>query len=165
MSKAALPEAYDKLREVSEEAHLLSTTASLVSWDQETGLPPDAVPYRARQSAYLAGKQHALMTSNKVGQWISACEDAALPKQGDAAKNVQEWRRQYDRNAKLPKKLVEEFEETKALSQAVWVDARAKSDFSLFQPHLEKIISLRRHMADAWGYADHPYDSLLEEYE
>jgi len=161
----SLPAAYEELRDLSREAHLLETTASLLSWDQETNLPPAGVEFRAKQLAYLGGKHHALLTDPKVGDWIAECEAAGLSKTSLAGLNVREWRYHFDRASRLPRVLVEEFEETKALAHAAWAEARRKSNFSDFEIHLEKILALRLQMAEAWGYADHPYDALLETYE
>lgn len=159
------PPAFDELCKLSRETHFLDRTISLASWDQETNLPPAGVAFRAKQLAYLSGKHHALFTAPRVGEWIAECEAADLSPSGQAAPNVREWRYHYDRAAKLPQRLVEEFEETKAIAQAAWAEARQDSDFPAFQPHLEKILKLRVEMAQAWGFANHPYDALLENYE
>lgn len=159
------PSAYNELCRLSRELHLLANTSSLAAWDQETCLPPAGVAFRAKQLAYLSGKHHALFTDPRVGEWIAACEATGGSPASRSALNVREWRYHYDRASKLPQQLVEEFEETKALAHAAWAEAREKSEFGLFQPHLEKIVKLRLEMAQAWGYEQHPYDALLEEYE
>lgn len=80
--------------------------------------------------------------------------------------NVREWRRQLNRSTKLSRKLVEEFSEVTTHAKAAWADARHRSDFKTFAPHLEKILKLTRKKADLWGYAGgEPYDALLDEYE
>jgi len=56
------------------------------------------------------------------------------------AVNVREIRRAYDLAVKLPKSLVEELARVTTMAQQVWIEAREKSDFALFQPHLEKIL-------------------------
>ena len=45
------------------------------------------------------------------------------------------------------------------------MEARKKSEFSLFAPHLEKLLGIARKKADLWGYDDEPYDALLAGYE
>jgi carboxypeptidase Taq len=46
-----------------------------------------------------------------------------------------------------------------------WIEARSKSDFALFAPYLEKVVSMSRQMAEYLGYTAHPYDALLDLYE
>ncbi len=161
----ALPSAYAKLAKMADESYLLDCTASLVNWDQETYMPKAGVEFRAKQAAYLKGKAHQLLTSKRVGDWIAECEAAGLPRTSDEGTNVREWRYHFDREAKLPKKLVEELEETCALAHAAWVESREKADFAEFQPHLQKVLNLRLQQAKCWGYDDEPYDALLENYE
>jgi carboxypeptidase Taq len=78
---------------------------------------------------------------------------------------VREWRRNYDRQTRLPADLVEEFSRASAIARDAWVEARKGSEFSRFQPHLEKLLHLSRRMADHWGYERTPYDALLEGHE
>jgi carboxypeptidase Taq len=51
------------------------------------------------------------------------------------------------------------------MAQEAWVTARTESKFSLFQPHLEKIVEMRRQYADFFKPYDHIYDPLLDDYE
>ncbi|MDB5300536.1 MAG: Thermostable carboxypeptidase 1, partial [Phycisphaerales bacterium] len=71
--------------------------------------------------------------------------------QGDAAANVREIRRSYDRARKLPASLVEEMSRTEVLAQQAWGEARAKSDYPHFRPWLEKTLDLKRREADYVG--------------
>jgi carboxypeptidase Taq len=45
------------------------------------------------------------------------------------------------------------------------VEARQKSDFSIFAPHLKTIVALKKEEADYLGYEASPYDALLDAYE
>ena len=46
-----------------------------------------------------------------------------------------------------------------------WVEAKGKSDFSIFRPHLEKVVELVQEYISFFPPADHPYDILLDDYE
>ena len=160
-----MTEAYSKLLERFQETALLSSSASLLGWDQETYLPKKGIAFRAKQSAYFQGKIHALSTASEVGDWISACEDASNGEDTIENANVREWRHGYDRATLISQDLVEEFAQCRALALNSWQQAREESDFSVFQPHLEKLIELSIQKAEAWGYGDTRYDALLETYE
>jgi carboxypeptidase Taq len=45
------------------------------------------------------------------------------------------------------------------------MEARAQSDFSIFQPHLERVVELAHKYMSFFPPADHPYDTLLDDYE
>jgi carboxypeptidase Taq len=156
---------YKKLVKRAREIALLSSANELLSWDLETYLPARGVEFRAEQLAHLSGEAHRLFIAKKVGDWISACEQHAFEPQSDEAANVREWRRRYDRATKIPTRLVEKFQRVRTHARDAWRRARQDSDFALFRPHLEKLVSLNIEMANYWGFPESPYDALMDEYE
>lgn len=157
--------AYQSLCGRFREIAFLHSAASLLDYDQETCMPPKALPFRARTGAFLSGHMHRLATAAEVDDWLKAVEDLQPETDSMEAGNVREWRRQYDRATRLPGRLVEELQEASSLARQAWGDARQKSDFTLFQPLLERLVDLCREKAEAVGYAHTPYDALLEDYE
>src|SRR5512137_579605 len=108
--------AYEKLLARSREIALLDGACNLLSWDQETNMPPKALTFRAEQLAHLSGLTHRLFTAPEVGGWIRDCEDHGFAAGSDEAVNVREWRHQYDRQTRLPPELVEELHRTTSLA-------------------------------------------------
>lgn len=159
------PACYQKLLQRVQEVSLLSSTSSVLDWDQKTGMPPKALAYRAEQLAYLSGRAHRLFTAGKVGALLAECEQQGFEPHSVEGANVREWRHHYDRATKLPSSFVMKFERLKTLAHEAWREARAQSNFKLFRPHLEKIVALTRQKADFLGYEVSPYDALLEDYE
>ncbi|MBV8376352.1 MAG: carboxypeptidase M32 [Verrucomicrobia bacterium] len=157
--------AYQQLCERSREVYLLRSAAAVLSWDFETYIPSKAVPYRAEQLSYLEAKAHTLFTDPVVGDWLQAAEQLGFDPGLEEGANIREWRRSYDRATKIPVALIEEFEKTRTMAREAWARARAESNFSLFEPHVEKIVTLTRQKADLWGYRESPYDALIEDYE
>lgn len=156
--------AYESLCKLAWERSLISTTASVLGWDQETRMPPAAVNFRARQLAWLSGQAHQLATSD---QWRASLEAAEEEGGADATQeaNLREIRHHFDRATKLPQELVERATETSSRGKAAWAEAREKSDYSKFAPALTQLLEIAREKADLWGYEGEPYDALLEEYE
>lgn len=168
MPGAIISDHYRQLCELKRESATLGAVSSLLSWDQETYMPNAASDNRAEQSAVLAGLVHERETSKKVGDLLSACEsDKSLNADPRLAANIREMRRDYDLATKLPPELVKELAEVGSKSQHVWKDARAKNDFSLFKPWLEKMVGLTRRKAECYGTprGGELYDALLNEYE
>src|SRR5277367_969310 len=102
--------AYECLQQRSREIANYNSAASLLSWDQETYMPPKAGAYRAEQLSQLAGLAHRLGTSAEMGDWLAACENHLPPCADEEememrAANTREWRRDYDRATKLPSRL------------------------------------------------------------
>ena len=46
-----------------------------------------------------------------------------------------------------------------------WREAREKSDFMMYEPHLKKMIEIKKQIAEKIGYEKHPYDALLDTFE
>ncbi len=160
-------QAYSELLRRVREGALLESCASLLGWDERTYMPHHGSAHRAEQMALLARLAHEMLTSPIVGELLAAVESSPLvrDKDSDAAANVREIRRHYDRAVKLPKELVEELARVTTRAQQVWQEARQANNFSAFQPWLEKVVALMRQKAQAIGYRGVPYDALLDEYE
>jgi carboxypeptidase Taq len=156
---------YRQLRKRAREISLITSSASALAWDLETYLPPKAVAFRAEQLAYLGSAAHRRFTAKKVGELISECEQQGFGPESEAAANLREWRRLYDRATKVPPGLVERMERVRTHAREAWKRAREQSKFRIFQPHLQKVLNFTRQVADCWGYQDSPYDALVEGYE
>ncbi|QYU67750.1 carboxypeptidase M32 [Leptolyngbya sp. 15MV] len=164
---------YAELVAASREAAVVGSIGGLLGWDQETYMPPAAAAHRAEQLAWVARVAHEKRTSPRVGELIAACErDASLV--GDAssptAASVREFRRAYDLATKLPPEFVAEMARTGSQAQEVWKEARARNDFAMFAPWLEKMVGLARRKAELYGpprgaSGGELYDALLDEYE
>jgi carboxypeptidase Taq len=154
------------IRRVREES-LLASCEALLEWDEETYMPAGGVENRSEQLALLAGVLHDRGTDPRVGELLHQLEGSELLADpgSAAAVNVRELRREYDRYVRLPRTLVEGVARTTALAQTAWATARARSDFEIFRPWLEKIVELKRAEAECVGYAREPYDALLEDHE
>jgi carboxypeptidase Taq len=156
-------EAYAELIRRVKDYNLLASCGAVLGWDERTYMPHEGSAHRAEQMALVARLTHEMATAPRVGELLAAVEGGPLDE--DAAANVREIRRAYDRAVKLPPELVEELARTTTRAQQVWQEARAANNFAAFRPWLEKIVALKRREADAIGYGASPYDALLDEYE
>ncbi len=143
---------------------LISSTGALLSWDQEINLPPRAQEHRGAQLAWLSGRAHDLWIGEETGAWLGEAAEEVAP-DSDEAINIERWTHDYERAKKLPVELVERATRLESQAHEAWKEAREKSDYSLFAPLLKDLIDLAREKADRWGYAECPYDALMESYE
>ncbi|MDQ3441260.1 MAG: carboxypeptidase M32 [Planctomycetota bacterium] len=159
--------AYDELISTTRDISLLGSVESVLGWDERVMMPDKGAEHRANQMSLLARLTHQQLTSPRIGELIAEVEGTDLVRdpESDAATNVREIRRAYDRATKLPTRLVEELTKVGVLGQQAWVEARKKSDFPTFRPWLERIVDLKREEAACVGFKVHPYDALLGDYE
>ena len=160
-------EAFDQLRELLGQVVDLNAAQALLSWDQETYMPPGGLNARAQQLATLGKLAHERFVSDEVGRLLEELEPLAaeLDADSDQARMISVVRRDFDKATRLPATLVAELARSRAMSQQAWKGAREDSDFARLRPHLEHVVDLLRRKAEALGYEDVPYDALLDEYE
>jgi carboxypeptidase Taq len=158
--------AYDELMRRNREASLLGSCAELLGWDELTCMPAAGSANRAEQMALLAGLQHERAADPRLGELLAAVEGSGLVADPDsvAAANVRELRRFYDRQARLPRSLVEEVARVTSLAQQEWAAARQDDDFDRYRPWLERVLAVRRREAE-FAAAGDLYNALLDEYE
>ena len=157
--------AYEELTTLVRDTGILHSVAELLEWDQEVCMPPGGNAHRAQQRSLLAGMVHERITSPRVGELLAECEEEEYPEGSPEAVNIREIGRRYRKQTRLPASLVKEIARVTAEAHPVWVEARKKKDFSIFRPHLERIVELKREQAGAIGFEDSPYDALLDDYE
>ena len=164
-------ETLEKLHSIDRENRHLEWAVAALRWDQETYLPGKAVEERAEQLALLEGIAHERLTSPEAGSLLSEMGSTPENRRGDEGLPELErdflktFGRKYDRAIKLPRDFVCDAARAEGLSQAAWIGARRDNDFSVFLPHLSKMIELSRQRVLYWGYTDNPYEGLLDIYE
>ena len=161
------------LTKILQEIQHISSAVSLLSWDQETYMPPGGARARAEQLAALKGLIHEKQVGPEMSQALSKWVDLET---GDLKQAEQEWEdrprallrevwRDYHHATALPTDYVQRLGFETALAHSVWTEAREKNDFHQFAPHLKKIVSLKKEEAEYIGYDQSAYDSLLDTYE
>lgn len=162
-----MEEKLKQLRETLAEVADLNNAAALLNWDQQTYMPPGGAAARGNQLATLSKIAHQKFTSDEVGTLLDDLKkalDGASPDSDDAAL-VRVTARDYEKATRVPPEFVAEFAQVTTLAHGAWVEARGKADFSIFHPHLEKIVELTHRYVSFFPPADHPYDILLDNYE
>ena len=136
----------------------------LLSWDQETHMPPKGIEARSEATGMLSRKRFELLVSDELARCLAELREADGLSEVERA-SVRHVGKEHSRNRAIPPALVEEKSAAEAQAQAAWAAARKASDFAAFLPHLEKMVGYARQFAEYYGYDEHPYDALLEDFE
>jgi len=160
----------DKLRALKEHLARISdlrAAEAVLSWDQETYMPPGGAAARAEQLATLERLAHEFFTSEEIGNLLEALEPYVkdLDYDSDEASLIRVTKRDYEKAVRIPSELVAELAREASLAREAWKQARQRSKFPKFQPHLEKMVELTRKKAEALGYEERIYDPLLDLFE
>lgn len=137
---------------------------SLLGWDTETYMPASSIKERSIVFGRLTVLAQRMLLSPEFRELVNQAEKEK--KLNDFEKGViRVLKREIRIFEKLPPEFVEEFEKLTAEAKVVWRKAKEKSDFSIFEPYLTKIVDMSRKKAELLGYDEHPYDALLDLFE
>ncbi len=141
----------------------------LLGWDQRVIMPPKGAAVRAERKATIEKIRLEKWASDEIGRLLDDLRpyEESLPYESDEASLIRYARREYERLRRVPPALKAEITRTASLAGAAWIEARQKSDFSLFLPHLQKLVELKHKYVECFDdeNVEHIYDILLEEYE
>ena len=156
-----------RLKSVLGEVSDLNSACAVLEWDQHTYMPPGGAEDRGNQMATLSSLAHVRFTALEVGKLLDGLQPrlASLDPNSDDARLIRVTAREYRKKTRVPAEMVAEFAQVTTAAQQVWQEARAASDFARFEPHLAKIVDLRRRYAALFAPFDHVYDPLLDDFE
>ncbi|MDX1377864.1 MAG: carboxypeptidase M32 [Anaerolineales bacterium] len=162
-----MSEKLEQLKGILGEVSDIRRAASVLGWDQQVNLPPKGHEARGQQLATLSKIAHEKATTDEVGKLLDDLKekiDGADPASDEAAM-LRVASRNYDKATRVPPEFIAEQAVVSSKAFEAWGEAREKSDFSIFRPHLEKVVELVRRYVSFFPPADHPYDTLLDDYE
>ena len=151
-------QAIDTLRQIS----------SLLSWDQETMMPTQAIDARAIQLTTMSGLIHdawnAPSLAEKMSKFIDLSNGTPV---SDMSTDVTAFMRElyplWKRHTQLSKPLVQALSNHDSYRSTCWQQAREQQSFSIFAPHLSEIISLTKEKSRVG--VNSTYTILIDEFE
>ncbi|MEX2161047.1 MAG: carboxypeptidase M32 [Anaerolineales bacterium] len=156
-----------KLKEILAEIFDLRNASAVLSWDQQTYMPRMGAEARGQAQGTLDKIGHERFTSKEVGKLLEALQKEAKDWDPDSndARLVKVTAEHYEKEMKVPAAMVAEKAELTTMGNQAWQEARKKSDFSIFAPHLEKLLDWARRFSALYAPYDHIYDPLLDAFE
>ena len=157
--EAKLNDLRQRLYEVAD----LNSAAAVLNWDMSTYMPPGGAPARGRALATLGRLAHEKFTDPEVGRWLDALRsyEESLPPDHDDAALIRVTRRDYEREVKVPAKLVSQIGEHTAKLYNKWTQARPANDFAGVAADLEETRRLSIALAECFPGYSHIADPLI----
>lgn len=142
----------------------LNHAVSLMGWDFETYMPTGGTEERGMADSQLhILHKNLLLSKDFVGLVESAKKLDGL---SDLEKGiVRVLDREITKQIKIPNELTQAESLERIRGNMAWREARQKSDFMMYAPHLKKMIEIKKQIAEKIGYEKHPYDALLDSFE
>ncbi len=140
---------------------------TLLNWDMETVMPKLGFEGHAQAMTYFSTEMFKLSTAKELGDML---EELSRPEEFDKLDDmwqfiVKRMKRDYDENQRIPADFYEEFVQEKSESGNAWKEAKRASDFSIYAPHLKKIIEMTKKMTEYTNPGEDVYDVLLNQFE
>ncbi len=154
-----------RLKEILAEIDDLGRAQAVLSWDQQTYMPPGGAEDRGNQIGTLARLEHERWVSDEMGNLLESLSADQFDPDSDEAALLRVTRRNYEKHTRVPARWVEEFSNATTLGQEAWVKARHASDFAQFKPFLEHNLELRREYSTFFAPYEHVYDAQLDDFE
>jgi carboxypeptidase Taq len=157
---------YQQLEQEFRRLHAFRTAASILRWDSAVMMPRGSADLRGEQLAALETESHALVGSPRVSRLLDRAEANAQTLDEWQLANLREMRRQREHAIATPHNLVSRLAKATSRAEVRWLEAKQKSDFASFAPHLEEVVNLIRDKAALLGKALNlsPYDALIDEF-
>ena len=132
----------NQLKEILGEVSDLRHATSILEWDQNVSMPPGGSEARGQQMATLGKVSHEKATSDEVGKLLEDLKKEFTDIDSDEAALIRVTAREFDKATRVSSDYIVKQAIVTTRAFDAWVEAKAKSDFSIFRPHLEKVVDL-----------------------
>lgn len=141
----------------------LSNVGELLGWDQEVMMPEGGIKARSEQMSTVAMLRHNILVNNELKDILDALEKEDLSEKEKVDYRELKW--EYERFKDVPESLVREISSLQAESVEAWREAKEDNDFEKFAPKLERMVELKRKLAEHIDPEAEPYEVLYRDYE
>ena len=162
-----MEESLDFIYKEQRELSTFGGIAALLGWDQMTYMPQLGAIDRAEHSSLISKLSHEKVVSDKLWnhiQNLSKSENFEKLNSKDKAV-VNRLKKDVEKSRMIPSSFVERMVKATTLAYPAWQEAREKSDFKIFLPHLEGIVELEMEYCGFINLPGPRYNSLLDDYE
>lgn len=162
-----MTELLQKFKNYQKQTALYQNTISLLYWDLQTLTPPKGVDGKADAIGFFSTEVFRRQTAEEYGAMLKElAQPEVFETLDDAMKlTVKRNLREYERFLRVPEAFYTEYVTLQARSGKAWEKAKRASDFSQFEPYLDKIISMTKQYVHYMEPEKDPYEVLLDMYE
>ena len=155
----------ERYRAYLEKLRAYDHAMGVLSYDMNTIMPRGAAEVVGDTFGVMSEVEYDMMTSPET----EAMQKEILEHRDEADKNLVRTAElameERERIACIPKDEYVQYTIDCAAAENVWHEAKQKSDFAMFLPHLEKLIDAQKRFARYYKPDAPIYDTLLDQYE
>lgn len=152
--------------ETREKLRAYEYALTIINWDTETEAPIGALEKRGDVIGVLSSMYNDLVFNEEYIDAVNYLYENSNESDELFKREILKVKKNLDSTLKLPKELIIEASIVTAKAGPAWVEAKVTNNFSLFEPHLTKIVDLQRRMIKYLETEELVgYDVLLDQYE
>ncbi len=133
-----------KYKEINEKLHAYEYLLNIVYWDAATIAPVESYIERGNYMSVVSEDLYKLRTSDEYTNLVEYLFKNKDELDEDFKHEIELIKEGIDQIKKIPMNELIEHERNLNDAQVKWEEAKAKNDFSVFQPYLEKIVDYKR---------------------
>jgi len=163
-----MSQAFEKLQAYLDKAYAYRTALTVLSWDNSTAAPKDAIEYTAKAIGILSGEHYNTIINDKVKGLLETLSTEEEQKELSTYEKaiVKHMKKEFKDMEVIPADEFQAYEMVLAKAYPVWEEAKNTNNYAMFAPVLKEIISYVKKFA---GYKQKEgqklYDVLLNDYE
>ena len=155
----------NELRSLEMSMHAYGHAMSCLSFDAATVAPRGSAEARGMTQAFLSEQQFKLLVNDRTRELLDELKEREEELDGQTRRRVEILSEQLDNLSRIPP------EEYAAHSRLIndsadkWRTAKENSDYALFEPYLDRVVSSSRRIAAYRDNSKPAYDVMLDEFE
>lgn len=163
-----MSELFEALKPHLERAYAFETALSVISWDNSTLAPKEAIENTAKVIGILSGEEYGAQVNDEVKRLLKSLDTPEEQEKLDDSEKaiVKKMLKGFRKLEKIPAEEYQAYSALLARAYPVWEQAKNKDDYASFGPVLEEIISCQKRFC---GYQQEEgqalYDVALDDYE
>ena len=162
-----MSEKLDKLKETLAKLNRLKLVNELLYWDMRTIMPDGGFEGHADATEHYETEAFRINTSDELYELLQGLSEKDEWDQLDDDWKfiVKTMREDQERSRRIPEELFSRIVAAQTESERAWEEAKEASDYSIFAPHLAKLIELTKEVKALTHPEMEIYDALLDDYE
>ncbi len=153
------------LEALEKKMYAFGHATGMLYFDSATVAPKDTIEGRGISMSVLSEESYKLLVNPDTLALMDYLTENKDLLDEVSWKKVEKLREGYDKTSKIPMNEYVEFTMLTNEAEAVWKEAKNKSDYPMFEPYLAKIVETIKRFAGYLNPDLEPYDVWLNEYE
>ena len=158
-------QAMERLAAYEKQAFAYNHASGVLYYDGATVAPKGSADVRADTLGELSRMSYILTTAPETVEMLQTLVQARDRLDPVTARKVSELWRDYEMTHRVPEEEFVAYQQLTSKADAVWHEAKERSDFALFEPYLQQVFDGSRRLAEYMQPDKDPYDAQLDRFE